>query len=143
MANYREHDPRAGQIDQDIARYRNDPEYIADSWALAIAEEVVAELRRRGKSQTWLADRMGVSRSHVSSILNAPPNMTLLTLAKLSVALGLPAIAGLVPVSARPAGHAPTLPTDPASATINPKQRRRRVSGNATHSEPGTVRAGA
>lgn len=88
-------DNAMGTIEQEIQSYRDDPEFIADGWALGIAEEVAVILKREGKTQTWLADEMHVSRSHVSSILSAPPNMTLLTLAKLKVALGVEAVAGL------------------------------------------------
>ena len=78
-------------VEAEIAAYQNDPEFIANGWALKVAEEVVSLLEEKGKNQTWLATSMDVSRSRVSAVLNAPPNMTLLTLARLSVALGVPA----------------------------------------------------
>lgn len=68
--------------------YANDPEYIAEGLAIKITEEMLEHLSQRGLNQTWLASQMGVSRSHVSKILNAQPNMTLLTIAKIAVALG-------------------------------------------------------
>ena len=102
MVLYRQANPPVdGLINQEIAAYGNDPEFIADGWALRISEEVVSLLSEGHNTQTWLAQQMGVSRSHISSILNAPPNMTLLTLAKLKVALGVPAAAGLNVVSHR------------------------------------------
>ena len=69
--------------------YENDPEYIANGFALEVAEEASQLIEEKGLNQTRLAESMGVSRAHVSNVLNAPPNMTLLTLARLGVALGV------------------------------------------------------
>lgn len=80
-----------GYVAQQIAGYKNDPEFIANGWALRIAEEVDCLLKEKQNNQTWLGTQMGVSRARVSFILNASPNITLLTLAKLSVAIGVPA----------------------------------------------------
>ena len=77
-----------GYTSGEITNYQNDPEFIADSWAIGVTEEVLASLEQMGESQTWLATKLGVSRARVSSLLNAPPNMTFLTLAKLVVAIG-------------------------------------------------------
>jgi len=66
----------------------NDPEFIAEKLSLKIIEEMLEILERKGLTQTWLAEKMGVSKAHVSRILNAPPNMTLLTVAKIAYALG-------------------------------------------------------
>jgi antitoxin component HigA of HigAB toxin-antitoxin module len=84
-------------VEREVAAYRNDPEFIANGWAITVAEEAVTLLQEGTHSQTWLAGQMGVSRSHVSAILTAPPNMTLLTLAKLAVALGVGAEVSLNP----------------------------------------------
>ena len=88
-------------IERSIASYKNDPEYMATSWALGIAEEVVRCLSQGGKNQSWLADQMGVERAHVSKLLRAPTNMQLLTIAKLSVALGVSATVRLNPERVR------------------------------------------
>jgi len=69
--------------------YANDPEFIAEGLSIKVIEEMLQCLEQRKLSQTWLAQKMGVSRAHVSRILNAPPNMTLLTIAKIAVALGV------------------------------------------------------
>lgn len=48
------------------------------------------KMRRRAKlNQTELAHRMGVSKSRVSQILDGQSNLTLETLAQVSVACGL------------------------------------------------------
>ena len=74
------------KYDQD---YSNDPAYVAEGLAIKVTEEMLACLEQRNLNQSWLAERMGVSRARVSRILNAQPNMTLLTIAKIAIALGV------------------------------------------------------
>lgn len=69
--------------------YANDPEFVAEGLAIKITEELLEYLGQKKLSQSWLAEQMGVSRAHVSRILNARPNITLLTIAKIAVALGV------------------------------------------------------
>ncbi len=82
-----------GNVEADFVawprEYEGDPDYIANGFALELAEEASRLIEQKGLNQTRLAGIMGVSRSHVSSILNAPPNMTLLTIARLGIALGV------------------------------------------------------
>jgi transcriptional regulator with XRE-family HTH domain len=75
-------------LDQYAREYANDPEYVAEGLAIKVTEEMLECLELKGLSQSWLAEQMGVSRARVSRILNARPNMTLLTIAKIAVALG-------------------------------------------------------
>ncbi len=67
--------------------YAKDPDFIAEGLAVKITEEMLECLEKRGLNQSWLAEKMGVSRERISRILNAKPNMTLLTIAKIAVAL--------------------------------------------------------
>ena len=76
-------------IAEEIERMRLTPGYVAAGLALKIAERAYEELEEQGITQSRLAELMEVSRSHVSSLLTAPTNMTLLTFAKVSLALGL------------------------------------------------------
>ena len=69
--------------------YANDPEFVAEGLAIKVTEEMLKCLEQKKLSQSWLAEQMGVSRAHVSRILNARPNITLLTIAKIAVALGV------------------------------------------------------
>lgn len=71
-----------------IADYQDDPEFVANGWAIGTAEEVLCRLETRGEPQVWLAGKLGVSRARVSYLLSAPPNMTYLTVAKLAMAIG-------------------------------------------------------
>jgi transcriptional regulator with XRE-family HTH domain len=76
-------------FEDSLKQYENDPEFIADGLALKFTEEMLQILAQRGLSQSWLAEQMGVSRAHISRILNAQPNITLLTIAKIAVALSV------------------------------------------------------
>jgi transcriptional regulator with XRE-family HTH domain len=78
-----------GMLDRYANEYANDPEYVAEGLAIKVTEEMLECLELKGLNQSWLADQMGVSRAHVSRILNARPNMTLLTIAKIAVALNV------------------------------------------------------
>ena len=69
-------------------KYEHDPQFIAEGLSIKVVEDTLKLLEERGLSQSWLAERMGVSRAYVSRILNAPPNITLLTIARIAVALG-------------------------------------------------------
>jgi transcriptional regulator with XRE-family HTH domain len=76
-------------LDRYAQEYTNDPGYVAEGLAIKVTEEMLECLELKGLNQSWLADQMGVSRAHVSRILNARPNMTLLTIAKIAVALNV------------------------------------------------------
>lgn len=69
--------------------YANDPEFIAEGLSIRIIEEMLQYLAQNNLSQSWLAQKTKVSRAHISRMFNAPPNMTLLTIAKFAVALGV------------------------------------------------------
>ncbi len=79
-------DMKLQQYAQELA---NDPEFIAEGLSIKIVEEMLQHLKDKGLNQSWLAEQTGVSRAHISKILNAQPNMTLLTIAKIAVALGV------------------------------------------------------
>ncbi len=65
------------------------PEYRAEGLATETITQVIDKLdEAAGGNRSWLAEALGVSRQQVSAMLNAPPNLTLLSIAKLSIALG-------------------------------------------------------
>jgi len=78
-----------GMLERYTKEYASDPEFVAEGLAIKVTEEMLECLEQKGFNQSWLADHMGVSRAHVSRILNARPNMTLLTIAKIAVALNV------------------------------------------------------
>lgn len=54
-----------------------------------IALEILEALGKKGMNQSELAEKLGVSRQQVSKILNGQENLTLETISKLELALGL------------------------------------------------------
>lgn len=57
--------------------------------ALDLAYLFVGEMDRQGLSKKELAEKMGVSQSRLSNLLNTQPNMTLETIAQFELALGV------------------------------------------------------
>ena len=57
--------------------------------ALDIEFIVRREMKRLGLSKSELANRMGISLQSLSKLLNSQPNMTLKTIAKFELALGI------------------------------------------------------
>ena len=54
-----------------------------------IAFSVLETLEELGKSQTWLAEQLGVSRQHVSKIVKGSENLSLKAITKLEQVLGI------------------------------------------------------
>jgi transcriptional regulator with XRE-family HTH domain len=80
-------EPNKPLIDKYEEIYAKDPDFIAGGLALKVTEEMLKILHERNQSQSWLAEKMGVSRARISRILNARPNMTLFTIAQIAIAL--------------------------------------------------------
>ena len=66
-----------------------DPQYHAESLAIAVAAEVARMMEDKKTSLEQVAERIGVSKSDVSRLLENPASVTLLMLAKLGRALGV------------------------------------------------------
>jgi transcriptional regulator with XRE-family HTH domain len=77
--------------------FENDPEYVAEGLALDVVIALGRAMRDQGLTQSELARRIGASPAFVSQTLHGKPNMTLLTLAKFSLALGLECSVSLTP----------------------------------------------
>jgi plasmid maintenance system antidote protein VapI len=78
-----------GWLDEATDRYRGDPEHVAEALAIKLTEEALALMATRNMSRADLASSMGVSRAYVTRLFNAPPNLTLRTLSRLALALGV------------------------------------------------------
>ena len=78
-----------GFLDEAAAEQANDAEFVADGLALDFAEQVARAMKSQGLTKAELGRRMGVSRAYTTRILDAPPNLTLLSMAKVALALGL------------------------------------------------------
>ncbi len=79
----------SGLLDKYVRRYEQDTEYLAEVMALGVMEEAVRIMEAQGITRAQLAQRIGVSRAHVSRLFNAPPNLTLASIARLAIALGM------------------------------------------------------
>ena len=80
---------REGYLDQIVSDLSHDPEFVADGLALVLAEDIAKAMKDSGVSNAELARRMEVSRSYVTRLLDAPPNLTLMSISKVALALGL------------------------------------------------------
>lgn len=78
---------RNGALNKYYLKYEHDPEFIAEEMAIRIIEDALQIMQAKGISKSELSNRMGVSRAHVSRLFNAPPNLTLHSIARLAVAL--------------------------------------------------------
>lgn len=85
-------------LDEIIGDLANDPDYIAEGLALGIVEDALAIMGAKGMNKARLADAMHVSRAYVTKVFNAPPNLTLRTIAQLAVAVGARPTLRLEPV---------------------------------------------
>lgn len=70
------------------AVFANEPEYVAEGLALRLAEQIVQLMDEKHLSRAELAETMGVSRAYITKVLNAPPNLTLRSIAAVAIALG-------------------------------------------------------
>lgn len=83
------HEPKKGELEEALSTLSSDPEFVAEELALAITEDIANAMEVEGISKAELAKRIGSSRSYVSRIMDAPPNMTLRSISKIGLALGL------------------------------------------------------
>ena len=69
--------------------YQTAPDFLAENLSIAIIENALQVMKQKGISRADLARQMGVPKSQISRIFNAPPNLTLQTIARIAVALGV------------------------------------------------------
>lgn len=91
-----------GWLADDIAELEQDPEYVAGALALDVIEQALERMERQEISRSQLAERMGVSRAYVTRLFDAPPNLTLQSIARLALALGVTPHVNLASVSNGP-----------------------------------------
>lgn len=77
-----------GWLAPQIEELEHDPEYVAEGLALQVIEQALGLMQEQGISRAELAERLGTSRAYVTKLFNAPPNLTLLSIARLALALG-------------------------------------------------------
>ena len=76
-------------LDEATRELSDDPEFVADGLALEFAEQIARAMNGQGVTKAELGRRMGVSRAYTTRILDAPPNLTLLSMTKVALALDL------------------------------------------------------
>jgi transcriptional regulator with XRE-family HTH domain len=81
--------PNPTKFDKWIAEHSSDPDFVTAQVLMDITGQISTELKRQGKSRSDLAKLLKVDRAQVSRILNGHPNMTVKTLVKAALALGL------------------------------------------------------
>jgi len=97
---------RSGWLDSLVEHYERDPDYVAEAVAIHLIEEALARMAEEGTTQAELAKLMGVSPQRISQIFNAPPNLTLRSIAQLAIALGSRPHASLFPACPQREGGA-------------------------------------
>ncbi|MBI2304414.1 MAG: helix-turn-helix transcriptional regulator [Chloroflexi bacterium] len=90
------------------AKFERDPDYIAEHLAILIVEQALGMMERKGISRAQLSDLMGVSRSYITRVFNAPPNLTLRSIAHLALALGTKPHASIYPTCSAEQGEVPS-----------------------------------
>ena len=84
-----------GLLDTYLEEHNDDPELIAESLAIDLMEDAVRLLQEKGISRSDLSGLMNVSRAYVTRLLNSPPNLTLMSVTHLSIALNARPYIGL------------------------------------------------
>lgn len=74
-------------FDDYYAKAHKDYQYVATKTYLKVAKNVETIMSRRGLNNTELAELLGCSKPYITKILSGDVNLTIATLAKLSIAL--------------------------------------------------------
>lgn len=74
-------------FDNEIALLEDDLEFVTEEMAFDFVNEIRRVMKEHKISQSALAHRLGKSRAYVSKVLNYNPNMTIRSLAMISLAL--------------------------------------------------------
>jgi len=85
---------------QYLDRYRDDPDYVLEGIVLDLTDRIALAMQEQGVSRAELAERLGVSRAYITKLLGGNTNMTLRTLVRLALALGMVPEVSLVPLGA-------------------------------------------
>lgn len=84
-------------LERSVVEYEEDPDYIAELLVLGLNEQVISRMQALGLRRSELAERMGVTKAYISRVLRGNPNLTLRSIAALSLALDTRPIVGLQP----------------------------------------------
>ncbi len=107
-------------LDDLFEAFADDPDYIAEGIALGVIEDAIALMAEQGMTKAQLAEAMHVSRAYVTQLFNAPPNLTLRTLAQLTLALGVRPVVTLEPDTEKTTRPAPKTHRPQAAKAASP-----------------------
>ena len=110
----------SGYLDKALSKFARDPEFVAERLALDLAEDILRVMKDSQVSKSELARRMGVSRAYVSRMLDAPPNLTLLTISKVALALELEPNLRLLHTAKHPESTRPL--TESVATALSPRR---------------------
>jgi hypothetical protein len=74
-------------MERELEQYERSPDFVAEGLAIGLIEEMLEMMEDENISQAEMARLMGVSPAYLSRILNAPPNLTLRSIAQIALAL--------------------------------------------------------
>ncbi len=75
------------QFSRDLDTLKSDPAFMTEQLILVITEKICGIMAAQGINRAELAERMGVKPQFITRILNGNPNMTLMTLMRISAAI--------------------------------------------------------
>lgn len=84
-------------LEQKIEEYEGHPDLITHQVLLDITEQIASQMLAKGVKKRDLAERLGVSRSYVTRMLEGTPNLTVRSLVRVSLALDCDLQIGLRP----------------------------------------------
>ena len=84
-------------MERELQRYERSANFVAEGMAMRLVEEMLEMMEQEGISQAEMARLMDVSPAYLSRMLNAPPNLTLRSIAQIALALGTKPHVGLRP----------------------------------------------
>ena len=80
-----------------LDNFREDNDYYAEELILDLTEQIISMMTKLGLTRTELAGRLGVSKAHVTKLLNGNTNITLKTMTVLARSLGCDVTIDLCP----------------------------------------------
>ena len=74
-------------LEEKLEQYEGHPDLVTHQILLDITEQVASQMLAQGVKKRDLAERLGVSRSYVTRVLEGTPNLTVRSLVRVSLAL--------------------------------------------------------
>ncbi len=75
------------EFENELEKLKNDPEFLTEKLLIHLTEQICKVMVDKGITRSGLARKIGVPRQYITRVLNGYPNLTLLTLTRIAVAL--------------------------------------------------------